>query len=412
MFLAILFALHLYVTLSHTPPLYDFTKLFAQKQVRDGPSQVHVNYPGLDQMVVNWVSSSANDPSQVMYGVDKSNLSLSAQGTATSYSFEGYTSGGLHSVLLQGLAPSTTYYYQVGGPGQWSSIYNFKSAPPVGKEDIIIGAMADVGADPNSELTINGLMDWRKEDRLDLVIHAGDLSYANNYNPGGPVWDHFGDILEPLLAYTPYSPGVGNHESIDNFLAFRLRFSTDMLIKNSGGGDFYWSFDFGIIHFIHLSSENDFNVSSPQYNWLQNDLKKVNRTLTPWIIGIWHRPWYTSSETHGEDDAMRVAMEPLFITYNVDLAIVGHVHSYERITEIADHVITKGATAYITIGNGGTPEGLAKNWKTQPDWSEFRLAEWGYARLRVHNATHAHWEMRTDSDESTTDDHWFVKTRN
>jgi len=215
-----------------------------------------------------------------------------------------------------------------------------------------------------------------------------------------------------VVRYLRYSPGVGNHESIDDFLAFRLRYSTDLLIKNSGGGEFYWSFDFGIIHFIHLSSENDFNVSSPQYNWLQNDLKKVNRTLTPWVIGIWHRPWYTSSETHGEDDAMRVALEPLFITYKVDLAIVGHVHSYERITEIANHVITKDATAYITIGNGGTPEGLAKNWKPQPDWSKFRLAEWGYARLRVYNATHAHWEMRTDSNESTTDDHWFVRTRN
>jgi len=370
-----------------------------------------VSYPGLNQMVVSWVSQSQNDSSQVMYGADKSNLNLSARGTATSYSFEGYTSGGIHSALLEDLLPSTTYYYQVGGPDQWSDIYSFKSAPPVGKEDIYIGAMADVGADPNSEMTIKGLMDWRNEDRLDLIIHAGDLSYANNYNPGGPVWDHYGDILEPLLAYTPYSPGVGNHESIDDFLGFRLRFSTDLLIKNSGGGDFYWSFDFGNIHFVHLSSENDFNVSSPQHTWLQNDLKKVNRTLTPWIIAIWHRPWYTSSETHGEDDAMRIAMEPLFITYKVDLAIVGHVHSYERITEIADNVIKKDATAYITIGNGGTPEGLAKNWKPKPDWSEFRLAEWGYSRLRVHNATHAHWEMRTDSNESTTDDHWFVRTR-
>jgi len=108
---------------------------------------------------------------------------------------------------------------------------------------------------------------------------------------------------------------------------------------------------------------------------------------------------------------MRVALEPLFIEYKVDLGIYGHVHAYERITEIADNKIQKDATAYITIGNGGTPEGLAKKWNTKPDWSEFRLSEWGYSRLRVYNATHAHWEMRTDSNESLADDHWFVRSR-
>jgi len=407
----ILFTLCLYVVLAHNSPKYDFSKLFSQKQARAGPSQVHVSYPGLDQMVVIWVSPSANDPSQVIYGVDKSHLSLYAQGNATFYSFQNYTSGGIHSVLLRGLTPSTTYYYQVGGPGQWSTTYNFKSAPHVGKEDIIIGAMADVGADPDSELTIKGLIDWREQEGMDLVIHAGDLSYANNYNPGGPVWDHYGDILEPLLAYTPYSPGVGNHENIDKYLAFRLRFGTDLLEQNSGGGDFYWSFDFGNIHFIHLSSETNSSASSPQYAWLENDLKKVDRNLTPWLIGVWHRPWYTSSAGSGEDDTMRINLEPLFIDHKVDLAIVGHVHSYERVTEIVDFKIQKDGTAYITIGNGGTPEGLNRDWKAQPEWSEFRVSQWGYSRLRVHNATHAHWTMRADSDESVLDDHWFVRTR-
>jgi len=407
----ILFTLHLYV-LAHSPPKYDFSKLFSQKQVKAGPSQVHVSYPGLDQMIVIWVSPSANDSSQVIYGVDMSHLSLSAQGSSNYYSFQGYTSGGIHSVLLRDLTPSTTYYYQVGGPGQWSSIYNFKSAPPVGKEDIIIGAMADVGADPNSELTIKGLMNWRDQEGLDFIIHAGDLSYANNYNPGGPVWDHYGEILEPLLAYTPYSPGVGNHENIDDFIAFRIRYGTDLLQKNSGGGEFYWSFDFGNIHVVHLSSENNYNKTSPQYAWLQNDFKKVNRKLTPWLIAVWHRPWYTSSSGHGEDDAMRKSLEPLFVTYKVDLAIVGHVHAYERVTEIVDFQIQKNGTAYITIGNGGTPEGLAKNWQTpKPDWSEFRVSEWGYSRLRVYNATHAHWTMRADDNESVADDHWFVRSR-
>jgi len=260
--------------------------------------------------------------------------------------------------------------------------------------------------------TIQGLIDLRTKDRLDFILHPGDLSYANNYNPGGPVWDHYGDILEPLVAFTPYCPSVGNHESINNFTAYRYRYGTTQLEQNSVGGDFYWSFDWGNVHVIHLSSETDFFPNSTQFAWLQNDLQNINRKLTPWVIASWHRPWYNSNTAHsGDGEDMRKSFETLFTHYKVDLALVGHVHAYERIAEVVDGKITTGGTAYITIGNGGTPEGLASKWKEQPVWSQFRLAKWGYSQLHVYNATHAHWTMRDDSTEGILDEYWFIKTR-
>jgi hypothetical protein len=55
----------------------------------------------------------------------------------------------------------------------------------------------------------------------------------------------------------------------------------------------YYSFDYGNAHMIALESEaQDF---SAQYDWLKQDLAQVNRTVTPWIIGFWHRPWYSSN---------------------------------------------------------------------------------------------------------------------
>lgn len=53
---------------------------------------------------------------------------------------------------------------------------------------------------------------------------------------GGPVWDDFGKILEPLASSTPYNPTVGNHESIDSFIAYKLRYATEHLQKHSHGG--------------------------------------------------------------------------------------------------------------------------------------------------------------------------------
>jgi len=128
---------------------------------------------------------------------------------------------------------------------------------------------------------------------------------------------------------------------------------------------------------------------------------------------MWHRPWYSSNDAHdAEGAAMQASMEGLFAQFKVDLALVGHVHAYERVAAMVKGQIQAGGTAYITIGNGGTPEGLAKKWKDpQPAWSEFRLSEWGYARLRVFNATHAHWSMWGDNDGKLLDDHWYVRQR-
>jgi len=44
-----------------------------------------------------------------------------------------------------------------------------------------------------------------------------------------------------------------------------------------------------------MSTEHDFKVGSPQWNYLVSDLQKVNRTLTPWVIFTGHKPMYSRS---------------------------------------------------------------------------------------------------------------------
>jgi len=407
----LVFLVFVFLVCGDLPPIdLELIETISRKNATAGPSQVHISYAGKDQVLVQWVSTSEKDPSQVNYGTSASSLTMSATGNAVSYSFEGYTSGGIHYVLLPALNTSTTYYYQVGGPGQWSTTYNFKSAPVVGKDNIFIGTMGDVGADSNSELTIKGLMDVRDKIGLDLILHAGDLSYANNYNPGGPVWDHYGEILEPLASKTLYNPSVGNHETIDDFTGFKIRYGVEILENNSAGGDFYWSVDFGFVHVIMLSSETDYAPTSDQHKWLEADLAAVNRQMTPWVLAVWHRPWYCSNHAHqGEGEKMRASFEPLFDKYNVDLGITGHVHAYERVDEVLDYKVTPGKTAYIVNGNGGTPEGLASTWEAQPAWSKFRVSKWGYGSLQLVNATHGHWMMFSDTNGAVMDETWFVR---
>lgn len=49
-----------------------------------------------------------------------------------------------------------------------------------------------------------------------------------------------------------------------------------------------------------MSTENNFTAGSPQYEWMENDLKSVNRTLTPWVVLAGHRPMYASQMVPGE----------------------------------------------------------------------------------------------------------------
>lgn len=70
---------------------------------------------------------------------------------------------------------------------------------------------------------------------------------------------------------------------------------------------------------------------TPQYEWLQTELTKVDRTKTPWLIVIVHSPLYNTNNYHYmEGEGMRVMFESWFVENKVDIVLSGHVHSYER----------------------------------------------------------------------------------
>ena len=56
-----------------------------------------------------------------------------------------------------------------------------------------------------------------------------------------------------------------------------------------------YSYDYGLAHYIMISTEHDFSPGSPMYTWLENDLKIVDRKKTPWVIIAGHRAMYCSS---------------------------------------------------------------------------------------------------------------------
>jgi len=143
-------------------------------------------------------------------------------------------------------------------------------------------------------------------------------------------WLSWCRFLEPVTSSIPMMVVEGNHEieeQIHNrtFASYSSRFAFPS--EESGSlSPFYYSFDVGGIHFVMLAAYVDYKKSGEQYQWLQKDLEKVDRSVTPWLIAGWHAPWYTTYKAHyREAECMRVEMEELLYSYGVDVVFTGHV---------------------------------------------------------------------------------------
>eukprot|EP00262_Sarcandra_glabra_P011340 TRINITY_DN2722_c0_g2_i1.p1 TRINITY_DN2722_c0_g2~~TRINITY_DN2722_c0_g2_i1.p1 ORF type:complete len:442 (-),score=8.10 TRINITY_DN2722_c0_g2_i1:147-1472(-) len=370
------------------------------------PQQVHISLVGSDHMRISWITDDKHIPSLVEYGKISGKYDLSAAGEHTTYRYFFYTSGKIHHVTIGPLDPAMIYYYRCGGI---SKEFSFKTPPAMFPIEFVI--VGDLG---QTEWTASTLAHVAKTD-YDVLLLPGDLSYADSQQP---LWDSFGRLVEPLASRRPWMVTQGNHETeafpIINCHAFKSYNSRwRMPYEQSGStSNLYYSFDISGSHIIMLGSYTDFGVGSDQYKWLQSDLAKVDRATTPWLIALLHAPWYNTNTAHqGEGESMREAMEDLLYKARVDAIFVGHVHAYERFTRVYNNSANPCGPVHVTIGDGGNREGLASSFKEPPSsLSLFREASFGHGRLRVLNATHAHWSWhRNDDSDSTVRDQVWLK---
>ena len=84
-----------------------------------------------------------------------------------------------------------------------------------------------------------------------------------------------------------------------------------------------YSFDYGMVHFIMMSTEHDFSPESQQYLWLEKDLQSVDRSKTPWVIIGGHRAMYCSAllpgKVHNQTPLIvliKASMNKLFLEWN------------------------------------------------------------------------------------------------
>ena len=61
-----------------------------------------------------------------------------------------------------------------------------------------------------------------------------------------------------------------------------------------------------------------------QFNWFLNDIARVDRGRTPWVIVAWHQPPYNSYSTHYKEfECGRLEIEPYLYANGVDIVMHG-----------------------------------------------------------------------------------------
>ncbi|KAL7233125.1 hypothetical protein ACSBR1_016873 [Camellia fascicularis] len=288
--------------------------------------------------------------------------------------------------------------------------------------------LSDLGQTADSNRTLEHYMS--NPIKGQAVLFVGDLSYADDHpNHDNTKWDTFGRFIEKSVAYQPWIWSAGNHEidlasnleETDPFKPYLHRYYVPYKASQSTS-PFWYSIKRASTYIIVLSSYSAYGKYTPQYKWLEQELPKINRYETPWVIVILHAPWYNTNHYHYmEGESMRVQFESLFVRYKVDIVFAGHVHSYERSERISNikYNITNGlslpvrdinAPVYITIGDGGNMEGIANNFiYLQPNYSAYCEASFGHAIRDIKNRTHAYycWQRNQDNEPVVADSAWF-----
>jgi hypothetical protein len=197
------------------------------------------------------------------------------------------------------------------------------------------------------------------------------------------------------FADLPLMGVVGNHEGCDTYAAaseiinsqnmgelFRKYFPYRYPDKNH----FYYSFDYGPVHFAIIDTWSNQGVpveqqtiNNQQASWLKQDLKASKK---PWKIVMLHTPIWQCVEGI---PAMQAQLTPLLKAGGVHLVLQGHYHYYS-------HAQTEGpyeGMTYLTLGGGGArlnPEATCVH-EDNKKWPPFAVSAFHFARFDISGDT-------------------------
>ncbi len=238
---------------------------------------------------------------------------------------------------FKNLSPAITYFYSIPGT---SSIFSFQTLSST--EHFKFAVIGDTRSGDDYHRAVIAVMEKYK---FSFYFNTGDLVWKDDLDE----WDPFFEIEQPLLSSHFFFPVEGNHDVSGEGIPYSKIFYYPEEVTPTGS---YYSFWVGKNFFLIASTEKPFTSDSPQYHWLENQLKNAEKRGAIHKFMFHHRPPFSSgphgvTEDQGEEAAASI-LAPLAITYGVTVVFNGHEHLYERNYKDGVYFITTG-------GGGATP---------------------------------------------------------
>jgi acid phosphatase type 7 len=316
----------------------------------------------------------SNCAAQVRYGT----------GGTTGQTARSADSGRIHAVVLTGLTPGSEYSYVVEACGVSTSPKRFRTAPVPGTRRVHFAALGDFGTGGSRQKEVAASM---LSHRPELFIGMGDVAYESGTEE--QIQNNMFAPMKDLLMEVPYFPVAGNHEYVTNQAQ---PFLDNLYLPTSPtGGERYYSFDWGHVHFVGIDSNCAIGLASKdrctlaaQKAWVEQDLAQ---SKAAWKVAFFHHPPWSSGD-HGSQLLMRREFSPLFEKYGVDLVLTGHDHHYERAYAMKGDAVASPGTGipYLVVGSGGA--NLREFATSKPSWSAVRNnTDYGYLDVDVVGGT-------------------------
>ncbi|MDD3795876.1 MAG: metallophosphoesterase family protein [Lachnospiraceae bacterium] len=307
--------------------------------------------PGADETELNfaWYSEKTDSEATpiVHFGTDQAALeAFTGTSGDVDQTLTGDTAYTYNHVTVTGLEPDTTYYYTVEKNGEQSDVCEYKTQsldsvkilyvgdPQIGASKGQTQNGAELVPDDGAANTAacNDGFAWNRtlttavteNPDLNFVISAGDQVNKT----GKPKEEEYAAYLNAeALTGLSVATTIGNHDSLNEDYAYH--FNNPNATENgttAAGGDYYYSYGDGL--FIVLNT-NNYNAAEHSAA-IQEAVDAYPDAA--WRIVTMHQDIYGSGLDHSDTDGMilRTQLTPIFDTFNIDVVLQGHDHTYSR----------------------------------------------------------------------------------
>lgn len=196
-----------------------------------------------------------------------------------------------------------------------------------------------------------------------FFINMGDL--VDN-GEDHKQWEAWLAALTGIIDRIPLAPVMGNHETYNQAWKVRepLAYLHEFAVPENGSAVFsryYYSFDYGPVHFIVLNTQEDevgefhTGLVEEQVEWFRRDAAQTDKK---WKIVLMHRE-VLQYRIHNRPERQEGISEdgeiwmPLFDEANIDVVFSAHLHTYRNRGHIRNFEHDPMGPLYILTGVAG-----------------------------------------------------------